>query len=158
MQNEYQVKVIDGGKQSAASPIATITPEVKGVWLLSDDAGDVCLAGVDVGSFRSLDKRATYSPINGPRTIDIVHAVGGVAGSYSGVLDMRAGQDWDTALASLREMKQSPEREVQLVYGSASIPVRLRNMSALPSPDFRPNTKALDVTFEAWQTSDFGDV
>lgn len=157
VQHEYTVKVIDGGKQSAPSPTATITPEVDGVWLLSDEAGDVVLAGVDVGNFKSLDKRATYSPINGPRTIDIVHSLGGVAGAYTGVLDTNPDQDWDTAVASLRTMRNAPDREVQLVYGSASFPVRLRNMSALPSSEFLPATKNLDVSFEAWQTSDFGD-
>ena len=154
--NEYQVKVIDGGKQSVASPIATLTPEVEGVWLLSDESGDVVLSGVDVAGFKSLDKRATYSPINGPRTIDIVHALGGVSGSYSGSIDAETDDDWQAARVSLLAMKAAPGREVQLVYGNVSIPVQMRNVSVLPSPDFLPNTKEQDVSFEAWQVADFG--
>lgn len=156
--NKYQVKVIDGSKQSVASPPATITPEVEGVWLLSDEAGDVVLDGVDVTGFKSLDKRATYSPVNGPRTIDIVHAIGGVAGAYSGSIDAENDQDWQTARASLLAMKAAPGREVQLVYANVSIPIQMRHVSVLPSSEFLPNTKQQDVSFEAWQTGDFGSV
>lgn len=156
VQHEYAVKVIDGSKQSVKSPTATITPEAKGLWLLSDEAGDVRLAGVDVSGFRSLDKRATYTPINGPRVIDIVHGIGGLAGSYTGTLDVRPDQDLEEARAALLDMKYHPSREVQLVYGTTSVPVQLRNVSVLPAANFLPSTKAHDVSFEAWQTSDFG--
>lgn len=157
LQHEYAVKVIDGGKQSVASSSAFVTSEAAGVWLLSDEAGDVRLRGVDVGDFTTTDKRATYAPINGHRTIDIVHSIGGVSGTYSGTIEDRPDQDVETARASLLAMKYAPEREVQLAYGTVSVPVRLRNVTVMPSPNFRPNTREHDVKFEAWQTSDFGD-
>lgn len=152
--HEYTVKVIDGEKQSVASPVAYVTPEVGGVWLLSDD-GDVRIAGTEVGNLKTVDHRATYSPMNLSYDVDVVYAFAGVAGSFEGSIDDRTDQDAMDARAVLIGMKGQPHQEVQLVYGSMSVPVKLSNVSVLPSSEFRRSTRQHDVSFDAQQTSDF---
>ena len=155
VQHEYTVKVIDGGKQSRASEAAFITPEVEGVWLLSDQAGDVVFDGLEVSNLRTTDRRATYTPLSSQRDFDIVYSFGGRGGTYQGTFDDDAGQDWWTARSRILDMKGAPHREVQLVYASTSVPVKLRNVDVAPSPDFDSANKRQDVVFEAYQTSDF---
>jgi hypothetical protein len=155
VQHEYTVKVIDGDKQSLPSDAAFITPNVEGVWLLSDQAGDVVFDGLEVSNLRTTDTRATYTPLASQRPFDIVHALGGRGGTYQGTFDDEAGQDWWTARTRVLAMKAAPHREVQLVYASTSVPVKLRNVDVAPSPDFDVDTKRQDVVFEAYQTSDF---
>jgi hypothetical protein len=125
------------------------------VWLLSDQAGDVVFDGLEVSNLRTTDTRATYTPLASQRPFDVVHALGGRGGTYQGTFDDEAGQDWWTARTRVLAMKAAPHREVQLVYASTSVPVKLRNVDVAPSPDFDVDTKRQDVVFEAYQTSDF---
>lgn len=150
----YTVKCIDGGKQTVQSPEAHVTPEVEGLWLLSDD-DEVKLDGADVTGFTTTDKRATYTLINRAYDVDIVHALGGVVGSYAGAISTRGGRDWAKARATLIDMRGKPHQEVQLVYGTVSVPVKLRNVSVLPSPVILSDNMRHDVKFDAQQTSDF---
>lgn len=153
-QHEYTVKVIDGEKQSVASESALVTTEVKGLWLMTDDT-EVCIDGVQLGGFKTTDKRARYSPMNTAYDVDIVYAFGGVAGTYAGTITDRGTRYAAEARATIIAMKDQPHQAVQMVYGTVSAPVELSDVSVLPAPDFFPNTKKQDVSFSAQQVSDF---
>lgn len=152
----YQVKAVDNGtkKQTTPSPEAFVTPEVAGVWLLAENV-EVCLTGVEVSGLRQVDRRARYQPLNAPYSVDVVHAFEGVAGTYSGAISTTNDRDWEADRAALFAMKAAPHQEVQLVYGTVSVPVKLANVSVLPAPAFKEQTMKHDVIFDAQQTSDF---
>lgn len=156
VQHIYTVKAIDVGtsKQTTPSNEAFITTRVEGVWLLGA-ATEVVLDGDVVGNFRTVDRRASYKPINAAYDVDIVHAFEGVVGSFAGGIDSSRSRDWQGDRAILLAMKGEPGTEVQLVYGTTSVPVMLRNVSVSPSPSLLPHNMAHDVTFDAQQTSDF---
>lgn len=156
LEHTYTVKAIDNGngKQTTASEPFSITTTVGGVWLLSDDA-DVCLRGTGVENFRTLDRRASYKPLNLAYDIDIVHAFEGVVGSFSGGIEASRGEDWEAYRRRLLRMKGRPSETVQLVYGTTSVPVLLRNVSVSPSGSMLPNNMRHDVSFEAQQVDDF---
>lgn len=154
----YKVKAIDftTKKQTTPSGEAYITTDAPGVWLLHlTDEVDVCLDGLAVDGFRTLDRRASYKPINAAYDVDVVHAFEGVVGGFAGSIDDRTPDGWEATRAAILAMKNAPHAEVQLVYGTTSVPVKLRNVSVAPSPEIMPANMLHEVSFEAQQTSDF---
>lgn len=152
----YQVKAIDNGtsKQTTPSADTSLTTAVGGVWLLTDDT-EVRLRGNGVDNFRTVDRRASYKPLNLPYDIDIVHAFEGVVGSYAGGIEAQGGEDWEAYRRRLLRMKGRPSETVQLVYGTVNVPVLLRDVSVMPSGSFQPHNKRQDVSFSVQQVDDF---
>lgn len=156
VQHIYKVKAIDNGskKQTTASAEAYVTTDAPGVWLL-DETVDVRLEGTGVENFRTVDRRASYKPVNSPYDVDVVHAFEGVVGGFAGTIHDLTPGGWSAARAAILAMKGRPHREVQLVYGTVSVPVKLRNVCVAPSPAITTENMLHDVTFEAQQTSGF---
>ena len=151
----YTVRAIDtGSPQSADSPGATITPDVTGVWLLSD-YGDVLLYGDEVKGLRQGDKRETLERPFYFEDLDIITAVRGFEGSYEGSIDNRGEQDVDAARKILEEIRQRSYNPVRLVWATQSIRVYLRGLSVAPSPEIFPSSnREHDVSFECFETRD----
>ena len=156
VEHTYVVKAIDftSKKQTTPSPEAYVTTDAPGVWLLGDDV-DVCIDGTEISGFRTLDRRASYKPLNAAYDVDIVHAFEGVVGGFGGSIDDRTPDGWEATRAAILAMKGAPHAEVQLVYGTTSVPVKLRNVSVSPSPEILPRNMLHEVSFEAQQTSGF---
>lgn len=149
--NVYTVQAVYDGKQTLRSPQCTITPEVGGVWLLGDGI-EACLDGVEVGGFAATDRRATHELLNQPYDVDIVYALRGVSGSYTGTF---SGEDWEDTYAALMAMRQAPETQVQLVYGTVSVPVLASISQPMPTGDILPNDMQHAVSFTVQQADDF---
>lgn len=155
VEHYYTVKAIDGGKQTVECPRAYVTTSVAGVWLLSDADGDVVLDGIEVTDLKTSDKRANYQPINRAHGVDIVYALGGVAGTYAGTISVKGGRDWWAARGVLLAMRDRYEAAVRLVYGTTSVPVHLKNVSVLPAPSFQGSNGRHDVSFDLEQTGEY---
>lgn len=145
----YEAKIITGGKQSRPSPPAEITPVASGVWLLSDDT-EVEIDGKQVAGFRKTDRRATYQPLNSPYDVDIVNALGTLSAPFEGTISTRDGRDVMADKALLEDLGERPSQVVQLVYGTRSVPVRLRHVSVDPGEDFQKHNMLHRVSFEAY--------
>lgn len=155
----WTVRAIDDGtlKQTLPSPEAHLTTELTGVWLLSADS-EVTLDGVDVDGFRNDDRRAIYSPLGLEHDVDIVYALRGLTGAFTGGISSTRGRNWEADIATLKAMRSDSDAPVRLAYGTVNVPIILRNVSpGLPSPDLLPHNMAHTVTFEAHQVDEFGD-
>lgn len=154
VQNVYTIQAVYDGHQTLPSPEATVTPQVEGVWLLSADA-EVCLDGVEVSGFTATDKRATYELVNMPYDVDIFYALRGLTGSFVGSFGSSRSRDWEDIYATLMEMRQTPEAQIQLVYGTVSRPVWASIAEPMPSGDLLPHNMEHTVSFTAQQSDDF---
>lgn len=156
VQHVYKVKAVDftSKKQTTPSSETYITTDAPGVWLLGE-LDDVCLDGDGISGFRTLDRRASYKPINAAYDVDVVHAFEGVVGGFVGSIDDRTPDGWEATRTAILAMKDAPHAEVQLVYGTTSVPVKLRNVSVSPAPEILPHNMLHEVSFEVQQTSDF---
>ena len=150
----WKVKALFGGRMSNPSNIVTFTSKPEGVWLLAP-TGDVRLDGVAVGGFRTRDRRATYKPINKPYDVDIITGMEGLSGTFTGSIEYDPDLDLDTQLARLATIKKNATREVRMVYGEKTAPVRLRNLSVVPDDDYDPERRNHLVEFEFWQVGNF---
>lgn len=155
----WTIRAIVGGRRSAASNaiVAQTTPE--GVWLIRNQSDMVCLDGVaSVDGFRTLDRRATYKPINVGYDVDIITGQEGVSGPFEGEISTGSLQTVSAALATLEAIKDEPMRSFRMVWATKSIPVKLRHLTALPASDYRTNSQKHKVTFEFWQVGDLDDL
>ena len=106
--------------------------------MLPDAADPIVLAGTAIESFAQSDRVATYVPLVGPE-IDVVYDYEGLKGDFEGVVDSYGNTDVWAALAQIETLRTSPVRTAQMVWGSKSIRVRIRNPHSVPSPDFLPS-------------------
>ena len=132
------VRALDGGARSAPAFFEAASHEVTGVWLLPDAADPIVLAGTAIESFAQSDRVATYTPLVGPE-IDVVYDYEGLKGDFEGTVDAYSNDDVWAALAQIETLRTSPVRTAQMVWGSKSIRVRIRNPHSVPSPDFLPS-------------------
>jgi hypothetical protein len=157
----YRVRAVTGNSQSAwsvAYPSIDDPPFVlttTGVWLRSW-AGSVKLGGKGVDQIQHTDKRTTYQLPYNSEDVDIIGAVSGYSGTFSGTVYDEPDQGLFDALEVLEAIRQHPERSVQLVWGTQSVPVFLRGLSYAPSPDIQAGTLLHTVGFEFFQTKHVG--
>ena len=156
----YRVRAITAvagqDRESKDSPLATIRTDLTGVWLLSDEHGNVVLEGDGVDELQQKDRRATYSLPYRPDDVDVVGALGGIQGTFAGSM-VGTEDEMTTAKATLAAIRADPATPVQLAYGTTSIPVLLRNVSVTPAAMMLPTRNRYEyrVSFEAWQVGDF---
>jgi hypothetical protein len=160
----WKIKAVVGVKQSAASTGVTFTPSVTGIWLRST-LGTVLLAGDDVDSIKQTDKRISYPLPYAFEDIDVVTSVAGYSvDSMTLSIDSRLVwsapivQDVDDARAILEQIRQSPAKPVQLIWGTVSIPVYLRGLSVAPYSKMIPaRDRTHLITFGFFETDDVED-
>lgn len=151
----WRVHAIENGDRS---PGATANHKTKpeGLWLIPDDGETepVVLDQTGVSGFRRLDRRATYKPTNTGRDVDIVYAYEGISGAFSGSIGSNTPNPGQTRRRIERLAKREDARP-QMIWGTQSIPVLLRNLSALPNDNLIPDLNDLhDVQFEFIQDGD----
>ena len=152
----WKVKAVVANRQSVPSNAVVQGAEVEGVWLITAAGQSVVLNGVaSVDGFKTLDRRATYKPINVAYDVDILTGLEGASGAFDGACPEAEDQSVATALAVLEAIKDAPEETVQMVWASKSVPVRLRHLTFLPASEFKPENHQHNVSFEFWQVGDF---
>lgn len=154
----WQVRALVNGKRGL--PVnRTGKTVVKGLWLLSDH-GNVNLAGTDLSDLRRKDKRATYDLPGRPDDVDVIGSLGGVAGTFAGELGRSHVLTTTVAVEEkvriMRLIRRDATTPVQMVYGTRSIPVLLRDVNIDISSEYLPGQNDLyDVSFGCWQVGEF---
>lgn len=155
LQHVYRIHALVDGTRSAASPTATITTLVLGMWLLRDNGDAVCVDGDGVGGFRTLERRASYKPLRVPYDVDIITGFEGLSGAFEGSVEERTDQALEDAIAVLDAIKNAPSEPVQMVYAEVSVPVLVRQLTCLPDPAWTLTRRRHSVSFDVFQVGDF---
>jgi hypothetical protein len=150
----YHARAIAGGVRSPASNGVNFTSKPHGVWLIRPDRTPVVLDGTAVESFAQLDRRATYKPLNVATDVDIVYGFEGISGSFSGSIQTASDQDALVAKARLEAMRKAVTERPQMIWGTHSIPVQIKNLRVLTDPDFADNNLKHGVSFDFIQDGD----
>lgn len=152
----WRAKAVVANRQSAPSNAVVRTPQVVGVWLITSTGLTVWMRGADpVDNFKTLDRVATYQPINVAHDVDIFYGQEGVSDSFAGTIRDEPDQSVDAALDVLQAIKDAPTQPVQMIWASKSVPVKLRHLTFLPSKDYLPTNHKHMVSFEFNQVGDF---
>lgn len=131
-------------KSSASSNTATIFATVNSVWLRSE-FGDVELFGTGIEA-KQIDKRQTFDMPYRAENVDIITAVGGFEGSFKLAIDNRPGAtSVDTVRAILEELRQAPQTEVRMIWGTANILTHIAGLSVTPDGEMVPSRNRLHV-------------
>lgn len=139
------VAVDNGGKKT---PPASLNHQftVKGVWIVPQDGGTpVQLNGGDVASWVTTDARATYETVTGGQH-DVFYGYRARSGVFEGTLDARDEDVW-ASLRRLEDFRVDRVEVFQLVWGSQTIGVRLRDVDWTSSTAILPNTLEHIVRF-----------
>lgn len=152
--NKFTVQAIYDGKQTIRSPEAIIEPQVAGVWLLGDGV-QAKLDGLELSGLTATDKRARHERLNAPSDVDIIYALRGVEGTYTGTFSSRDGQDWEATYDALMAMRESPETPIQLVFGTLSRTVKASISEPMPDGQIQPSNMRHTVLLTVQQSDDF---
>jgi hypothetical protein len=149
VEHSYRVRsgtTVSGERRdSPGSNEVTITATVESVWLRSD-FGNVELFGDGIEAAQ-VDKRQTFDRPYHSESMDIVTAIGMIEGTAALTLDRRA-TDLDESRSIIESLRNAPDAEVQLVWGTHSIWVNLRGLSCTMSPaSIMPANPIYDVRF-----------
>lgn len=152
----WKAKAVVAGRQSVPSNSVTLTHTVEATWLITAADTMVAMKGAAwINEARTLDRRATYKPINVPHDVDIITGQEGITGGFEGTISTTLrDQDVDDALAVLQAIKDAPTEQVQMVFTTKSIPAKLRHLTFLPSSDYTEQNQIHNVSFEYWQVED----
>lgn len=153
----YVVRAIESGVRSHASNVVTYSSKPLGVWLVpSDGTTPIFMRGVvAVDQFLTNDRRTSYSPLNSDTDIDVVWGQEGVSGTFSGTISNHpGGPDVFPAVRRLSELKGDIFQLPQMVWATQSVPVRVRNLTVLPSSDYNDDNKRHNVSFSFIQVGD----
>jgi hypothetical protein len=150
----YTVQAVYDGAQTTKSPEAAVTPVVEGVWLLGDGV-EAVLRGLQVDGFEASDKQVTHELLNTPFDVDIIYALRGVVGSFTGQFSDEPDHPWQDTYAALMAMRQAPDAEIRMVYATLNVPVTASIGQPMPHVEFNTRNMLHRVSFTAKQSDDF---
>lgn len=149
----YVVRPRVNGKASKWSPPTLVVSEPVGIWLVND-TDEVCLIGVDEGSWAMGETSAILEPIRGDRVVQIRQGMRGYEGSLSGQLmsDVLHMEDVDARPARDAFLRIKRDGGATLTLSSLSFPVLTADMIPAPSPMVEEQYNA---SFSFWQRGRF---
>lgn len=147
----YTVKAVVAGKQSNNSASATLTggTKVEGTWLYDPETSRYIVAsGIAVGDWQHTEIGATFLPLGARAGFRITQVLGGLSGSFDGLVVERT---WRTVLqmeADFWRMKEDAPSspDFRLVGDTMNIPVQAFNLSW---------TVAGEASFEGYRRRNF---
>lgn len=146
------VHAVEGSASSVGTTYYHDGHTVEGLWLLPDGIDPILCDGTAVGDFAGSDRSATYTPLSGP-DVEIVYDWNGITGAFTGSVDNRDGDVWDT-LARIEALRTSRNRIVRMVWGSESIAARISDLSAVPAEEITESNLLHVVRFRFTQVGD----
>lgn len=133
----FEVRAVVNGKASPKSAAASVKTSPKGVWLLDFDRVQyVHLYGDEINGWRRTDQMAVYRPVGGS-PVQIYAGSDGISGAFTGEIGAVEGRTRKAWVNDFEWMAARPTRTYQLVTRDLSIPVKIRNASVTPSPEYR---------------------
>lgn len=139
------VVVLESGEASEPVTVTDWSHIVEGVWLLPEDEEPIVLAGTAVGGFARADSVATYTTLPGDQ-VDVFYGHPGLADNFVGSVDSSDPDVWGT-LDRIEALKAARNRQVRMVWGSHSMLVNLRDVTALAADDILPSNLLHNVRF-----------
>lgn len=156
----YKVRAVVNGVQSNDSNTVTLTPSpsVEGLWVVDNDTGlyFVC-SGLDVGDWEHLEVGADFLGLGARAGFRITQVMGGLSGSFKGLLNERTFATVATMETNLWRLKEvaphSPD--LRLITDKMNIPVQIANLSCTVSEDSVSGYPRRNVKFRFWQTGEY---
>lgn len=157
VENQWTVQAIYDGKQTTKSPHAVFTPIVNGVWLFNEDT-EAVLDGIELDGLTATDKRATHELLNAPYDVDIIYALRGVGGTYTGTFGSSKGRNWEATYNALMTLRALPDVELRLAYGTVSVPIYAAISEPMPDGRFQRSNMLHKVQLGVKQSRDFDEL
>jgi hypothetical protein len=132
VEHEYEVEAVvaDAGvlKHSEANATASARTKPIGIWLADEtDSTGVFIAGKEKASMTLGEVSEVFDPIGAESPVLILETRQGYRGAFNGIV--LEGEDRDNFLDLWRRFTV-----LRLIIGDLNIPVRISNVSAIPSP------------------------
>lgn len=145
----WQVKAKVNGRQSPSSAV-TMTPTVRGIWLLDEDNNRrVWLAGLEGGTWSRPEDASTLAPIGGSQAVRRVQGLRNYEGTLGGQLVDGFGRSASSYEADLEAMRLAGT-PVQLAVADLNLRVLLGNIQTAPTQHTPPSRL---VSFDFWEVS-----
>lgn len=151
----YAVRCLVDGTRSVTGPKAHVTTAIDGVWFTRSNGDQVRLDNTDVDQLITAERRATYKPLNVPYDVDIITGFEGISGPIVGTIAEDPDQAFLDAEAVLDAIKDNPSEVLQLMYGTVSVPVLVRNSTTLPHSTMLRSNLRHRVEVEVQQVGEF---
>lgn len=149
----YTVRPRVNGKTAWGNPTAVVVSEPVGIWLVND-TDEVCLIGVDEGSWSMGETTELHEPISGDRVVQVRSGMRGYEGSVSGLLagdvlglEGVTADEWRDALLRIKR-----DGGANLIASTLSIPVYTADVVAAPTPAV---VEQYDASLAFWQRGRF---
>lgn len=155
VQHVYAVRRITAGVGRSAPKKTSIRVFPEGVWLLRNTGDYVVLDDVGVDGLATLERWLTYKPANIQYEVGILTSYEGISGPLALSVETAEDQTVAHALGVLDDIKSAPMTPVRLVYAEVSKPVLVRNLSALPHPDWDNDNRKHSVNLTVTQCGEF---
>ncbi|WP_435199585.1 DNRLRE domain-containing protein [Janibacter sp. GS2] len=154
--NRYTVRPFSGGKMGWGNPSASLTPDVIGRWLITDDF-EVFIAGTEQ-DLKLEEVAGVHEPIGDKGPVRIVTGLKGWSGPVAGrlvrtqtasALDEVSAATWRDRLMRIKR----DQLKATFVAGDISVPVTIGNVSAPPTAAPRDPRGELvyDCSLELWE-------
>jgi hypothetical protein len=150
VEHEYEVEAVvaDAGilKHSEGNATASATTRPIGIWLADEtDSTGILIAGKEKASMLLGEVSEVYDPIGATSPVIVLETRQGYRGSFNGIL--LEPEDRDNFIALWKRYTV-----LRLIIGDLNIPVRIYNVSAIPSPI--GDEAGYDISFAFFQTGE----
>lgn len=154
----YKVRAVVNGKQSVKSGAASASTKMEGLWILDPvNMNYFVCASTATDDWGQSDIVDEYWPLGSRVPIVITQVLGGLRGTYSGLMVERSFKTVPQMEAMLWQIKEkAPSREMRLIAGRINIPVQLWDLDCVQAVDEdSPTYPRSRVSFSFAQTGDF---
>lgn len=154
----YTVRAVVNSRQSLKSnAVAFSGTKIEGLWVIDTETLKYfVLSGVDAGSWKHQDVVSQYLPLGARAAFAITQSLGGLGGSFGGLLRER---DFRTVAAMVADLWRIKERatynEMRLVVDQISLPVQIINLTCAPTEESVAGYPRYAVSFDFWQVNEF---
>ena len=139
-ESTWEVRAVTAKVESTINPTATALSRVDGVWLVSEEHGRVVLDGETAAAdLRYTDRRVTVELPFSKYPVDIIGALGVFGGAVGGIIDNEGPTTVAQKKAVIDAIAADPNTPLQIVYGTLTETVKLRNVSVTPEPEMLPD-------------------
>lgn len=145
--NLRSVRAVEDGNVSAAVSVLS-RHNVALLWFIHDELGPLGIADTELSRFTRVDRLASYTPVSGPE-IDVIYDFEGRRAEVEGQIFTGWCGDVDVwaAVDLWRAVATSATRTGQLVWGSQSVRVRVRDVDVTSHDDIDPASNLHVVRF-----------
>jgi hypothetical protein len=138
---------VDGVLGPARS--VTYSYETPVAWLIDADTSRLVPILTPDWSFDMPEIGASFDPVDGRESVQIVQGQQGLTGTVSGALRDWAGRDAADIVANMLWMKKRPQGVRRLILGAQNLPVVIRNVVLPPLNGGNPDDRAVSFQFAA---------